>query len=72
MQMPTAHFWPHALSPQVIGELIGSGVKLGVCQTPVFTSQRNVVRRTLGLFLEQLMNALAFRIAGLGIVELDQ
>ena len=51
------HFRSHAESPQVMGELIGPSVELSIGQTRVPESDRDIVRRTLNLFLEQLMDA---------------
>ena len=53
-------------------DLIGARVELGVCEMAVLENERDILRRALDLFLEQLVNALAFRTVDVVYVELDQ
>ncbi|GFM80234.1 hypothetical protein PSCICN_09260 [Pseudomonas cichorii] len=54
----------HTLAAQMMGQTVGTLVQFGITQTLVAKYQRNRIRRTLDLSLEQTMNGLIKRILG--------
>src|SRR5579859_4263023 len=64
--------WPHAEALQVVGQLVGASVELGVGQLLVFEDDGNCLRRAFYLLLEELVDAPLLRVLDLRGVPLHE
>src|SRR5205085_10405810 len=66
------HLWSNAQATQVMRELIGSLIQFVIRQLLFAEGDCNCVRRTLDLYLKQLMNAALARVCRAGPMPVDE
>ena len=64
-------FRANTLGRQIVGQLVGAGIQVGIGKMLAFKHQRNVFRRALNLLLKQLMQAIWNRIGSFVVVPID-